>query len=76
MAYPDRCGAIGVTQPRRVAAIASAQRVAVEMGCRVGGVVGYQVKNLLRASVPSLPPWKAPGESPRHPLPYRLEFGP
>ena len=26
-----------VTQPRRVAAVAAAQRVAEEMGCRVGG---------------------------------------
>ena len=41
--YLDRAGAIGVTQPRRVAAIASAQRVAAEMDSRVGDVVGYQV---------------------------------
>ena len=41
--YADRAGSIGVTQPRRVAAIASAQRVAAEMDSRVGDVVGYQV---------------------------------
>jgi ATP-dependent RNA helicase DHX37/DHR1 len=40
---------IGVTQPRRVAAIASAQRVAIEMDSRIGSVVGYQVP-------PSTPP--------------------
>uniref|UniRef100_A0A8C3PWB0 RNA helicase n=1 Tax=Chrysolophus pictus TaxID=9089 RepID=A0A8C3PWB0_CHRPC len=37
-------GAIGVTQPRRVATISVAQRVAEEMGCALGGVVGYQVR--------------------------------
>ena len=41
--YADRAGTIGVSQPRRVAAIASAQRVAAEMDNRVGDVVGYQV---------------------------------
>ncbi|OXB79042.1 UNVERIFIED_CONTAM: hypothetical protein H355_005918 [Colinus virginianus] len=35
-------GAIGVTQPRRVATISVAQRVADEMGCALGSVVGYQ----------------------------------
>jgi len=34
---------IGVSQPRRVAAIASAQRVAAEMDTCIGDVVGYQV---------------------------------
>lgn len=37
-------GAIGVTQPRRVATISVAQRVAEEMGCALGSGVGYQVR--------------------------------
>ncbi|XP_015736474.1 probable ATP-dependent RNA helicase DHX40 isoform X1 [Coturnix japonica] len=37
-------GAIGVTQPRRVATMSVAQRVAEEMGCELGGLVGYQVR--------------------------------
>nr|XP_054762833.1 probable ATP-dependent RNA helicase DHX40 [Lytechinus pictus] len=37
-------GTIGVTQPRRVAAMAVASRVAEEMRCKVGGQVGYQVR--------------------------------
>uniref|UniRef100_A0A8C5UEQ5 RNA helicase n=1 Tax=Malurus cyaneus samueli TaxID=2593467 RepID=A0A8C5UEQ5_9PASS len=37
-------GAIGVTQPRRVATISVAQRVAEEMGCELGALVGYQVR--------------------------------
>ncbi|KAL8199093.1 UNVERIFIED_CONTAM: putative ATP-dependent RNA helicase dhx40 [Gekko kuhli] len=37
-------GQIGVTQPRRVAAISVAQRVAEEMNCPLGSVVGYQVR--------------------------------
>ncbi|XP_030318388.1 probable ATP-dependent RNA helicase DHX40 isoform X3 [Calypte anna] len=37
-------GAIGVTQPRRVATISVAQRVAEELGCSLGTVVGYQVR--------------------------------
>ncbi|XP_029884375.1 probable ATP-dependent RNA helicase DHX40 isoform X2 [Aquila chrysaetos chrysaetos] len=37
-------GAIGVTQPRRVATVSVAQRVAEEMGCSLGSVVGYQVR--------------------------------
>ncbi|KAI8469268.1 MAG: P-loop containing nucleoside triphosphate hydrolase protein [Monoraphidium minutum] len=32
------------TQPRRVAAVTVAQRVAEEMGCPLGGVVGYAVR--------------------------------
>lgn len=35
---------IAVTQPRRVAAIALAKRVAEEMGVAVGGLVGYSVR--------------------------------
>lgn len=37
-------GVIAVTQPRRVAAISVAHRVADELECRVGEVVGYQVR--------------------------------
>jgi hypothetical protein len=40
-------GLIAVTQPRRVAAVAMAERVAAELGTQVGGksgVVGYQVR--------------------------------
>ncbi len=42
-AYPERAGLIGVTQPRRVAAISTAHRVAEELASPVGGAVGYQV---------------------------------
>merc|ERR1719334_23592 len=37
-------GVIACTQPRRVAAITVAQRVAVEMGVECGGKVGYAVR--------------------------------
>ena len=37
-------GPIVVTQPRRVAAIAAARRIAEERGCRVGGEVGFAVR--------------------------------
>ncbi|XP_043338401.1 probable ATP-dependent RNA helicase DHX40 isoform X3 [Cervus canadensis] len=37
-------GMIGVTQPRKVAAISVAQRVAEEMKCTLGSKVGYQVR--------------------------------
>ncbi|GBF90487.1 pre-mRNA-splicing factor ATP-dependent RNA helicase-like [Raphidocelis subcapitata] len=37
-------GAVAVTQPRRVAAVSVAQRVAEEAGCPVGGYVGYAVR--------------------------------
>lgn len=39
-----KAGRIGVTQPRRVAAITVAQRVAQEMQCTLGREVGYQVR--------------------------------
>lgn len=39
-----RHGRVGVTQPRRVAAISVAQRVAQEMGFTLGSEVGYQVR--------------------------------
>merc|ERR1711908_267512 len=35
---------IGCTQPRRVAAMTVATRVAMEMGCRLGGKVGYAIR--------------------------------
>ena len=37
-------GIIGITQPRRVAAMSVAQRVAAEMGTQVGELVGYCVR--------------------------------
>eukprot|EP00659_Diplonema_papillatum_P006179 gene6179-9459_t len=37
-------GIIGVTQPRRIAAITVALRVAEEANCKVGGTVGYCVR--------------------------------
>ncbi|XP_045625991.1 ATP-dependent RNA helicase DHX33-like [Procambarus clarkii] len=40
----DRRGAICVTQPRRVAAITIAKRVAEEMDTNLGGLVGYSVR--------------------------------
>lgn len=42
-AFPERAGVIGVTQPRRVAAVSTATRVAAELGGPVGQTVGYQV---------------------------------
>ena len=33
---------IGVTQPRRVAAVSVAHRVSTEMSSSVGGMVGYE----------------------------------
>lgn len=41
--FPERAGMIGVTQPRRVAAISTATRVADELDTRLESVVGYQV---------------------------------
>ncbi|KAK1442315.1 ATP-dependent RNA helicase [Babesia gibsoni] len=37
-------GIIGCTQPRRVAAVSVCQRVAAEMGSRVGDLVGYSIR--------------------------------
>ena len=48
--FPERAGMIGVTQPRRVAAVSTATRVADELNTSLGQVVGYQV------SAPSPPP--------------------
>lgn len=39
-----------VLEPRRLAARAAAQRVAHEMGCELGGLVGYQVRGDARVS--------------------------
>lgn len=35
---------IACTQPRRVAVMTVAQRVAEERGCRLGGAVGYAIR--------------------------------
>lgn len=40
----DRNGIIGITQPRRVAAITLSQRVAQEMNTDCGAIVGYTVR--------------------------------
>ncbi len=39
-----RRGRLGCTQPRRLAAVAVARRIAEEVGCEPGGYVGYQVR--------------------------------
>ncbi|KAJ4849110.1 hypothetical protein Tsubulata_027768 [Turnera subulata] len=41
----DRSGIIGVTQPRRVAVLATAKRVAFELGVGLGKGVGFQVRH-------------------------------
>lgn len=41
--FTDR-GRIGCTQPRRVAAMSVAKRVAEEVGCRLGQEVGYTIR--------------------------------
>lgn len=48
--YGSKCcdarkGMIGVTQPRRVAAIATAKRVSFELGFKLGEKIGYQVRH-------------------------------
>lgn len=43
----EATGMIGVTQPRRVAAITVAMRVAQEMSTTVGEIVGYKSQMLL-----------------------------
>lgn len=40
----DRDGIIGITQPRRVAAITVAKRVCEERGAQIGEEVGYSVR--------------------------------
>ncbi len=37
-------GKVGCTQPRRLAAVAVARRIAEEVGCELGDYVGYQVR--------------------------------
>lgn len=39
-----RRGKLGCTQPRRLAAVAVARRIAEEVGCELGDYVGYQVR--------------------------------
>lgn len=41
----SRSGIIGVTQPRRVAVLATARRVAFELGLNLGKEVGFQVRH-------------------------------
>tara|TARA_R110002072_G_scaffold299403_2_gene474857 strand:- start:24993 stop:27554 length:2562 start_codon:yes stop_codon:yes gene_type:complete len=43
-------GEVVVLEPRRLAARAAAQRVAQELGCELGGLVGYQVRGDSRIS--------------------------
>ncbi|CAN1189116.1 Probable pre-mRNA-splicing factor ATP-dependent RNA helicase DEAH4, partial [Linum perenne] len=40
----SKTGIIGVTQPRRVAAVSVARRVAQEMGVKLGEDVGYAIR--------------------------------
>ncbi len=40
----DAPGMVGCTQPRRLAAASVSRRVAEELGCELGGLVGYQVR--------------------------------
>ncbi|KAJ0230119.1 DEAD/DEAH box helicase domain-containing protein [Hirschfeldia incana] len=42
--FSSRSGVIGITQPRRVAVLATAKRVAHELGVRLGQEVGFQVR--------------------------------
>lgn len=37
-------GKLGCTQPRKVAAVSVAKRVAEEVGCRLGSDVGYTIR--------------------------------
>ncbi|KAL6911457.1 hypothetical protein ACP4OV_000262 [Aristida adscensionis] len=41
----DRKGVIGITQPRRVAVLATARRVSYELGLKLGKEVGFQVRH-------------------------------
>ena len=40
----NKRGMLGCTQPRRLAAVAVARRIAEEVGCDIGSYVGYQVR--------------------------------
>lgn len=46
--FPERSGAIAVTQPRRVAAVATARRIADEVNSPLGTRVGYAVRHDVR----------------------------
>ena len=48
--FAERAGMVGVTQPRRVAAVATAARVAEELGGVGRGWVGHQVRHQARLS--------------------------
>jgi len=39
-----KSGAIGVTQPRRIAALSVSEFIARQMGCTLGGLVGYKMR--------------------------------
>lgn len=54
--FPERAGLIGVTQPRRVAAVSTARRVAEELDTSLGAAVGYQVRVALPVSAHPLNP--------------------
>ncbi len=41
---PNITGRIGLTQPRRIAAVSVADRIAHEIGCELGGIVGYAIR--------------------------------
>ena len=55
-------GMIGCTQPRRVAAVSVAKRVAEEYGCTLGQEVGYSIRfedvtspeTIIKVSTPAL----------------------
>lgn len=53
--FPERAGMIGVTQPRRVAAVSTATRVADELDTSLGQVVGYQVSAPFPLQAPTSP---------------------
>lgn len=40
----ESTGCVGCTQPRRIAAASVSRRVSEELGCELGGLVGYQVR--------------------------------
>ncbi|CAN8232279.1 unnamed protein product [Cochlearia groenlandica] len=42
--FSSRSGIIGITQPRRIAVLSTAKRVALELGVRLGKEVGFQVR--------------------------------
>ncbi len=67
--FPERAGAVGVTQPRRVAAVSTAQRVAEELGCAIGEAVGYQVRPTTLTTISATSRTRHPDLSPPAPLP-------